>query len=349
MFGYIIFFISIFSAFRINNLQKKIHLFFFITVLFSSLRYGIGYDYYGYWNDAANMNDFILSRYELIPKLFLQFAYWIGIPEFFFLLSSVFIGYFFSQGLKVSKYTNDSMMFYICFPLLFMDHLGIIRQGMATAVIFYAITGLKGKFIKQFLFICIACLCHKSAFAAFFLMLPLQKINRTILCFLFLSSFVIGDLIVMLFSDLVQSLPALLSSKYNEYIEQNELLEGQKIKYVLYVITLFFLIFYEKIISLSEDNRYYIASLVLGCCIYIVFININPSIAKRIAMFYFSTSIILVPYIRKILKIPSNIYKVCLLLLLSASIFISTQSVSSRIEDKGIYNHQYPYRTIFQK
>ena len=349
MIGYIIFFLCLFSILRIKESQKKISLSILIVVLFSTLRYGIGYDYYGYYNDIVKLDDFILSRYEPIPKLFMQLAHWLGIPEIFFFLSSLFISYFFFKGIQKSKYINDSIIFYICFPLLFMDHLGIIRQGMATAVIFYAITSLKGQYFKQVFFIFIAILCHKSAFSAFALLLPLQKLNRLTLIALFISSFIIGDNFVTLFSDLVQSLPVILSSKYNEYIEMNEQLEGNKMRYLLYIITFLSLLFYKKLINLSEDNKYFIALLVIGCSIYVIFININTSIAKRIAMFFFSSSIIVIPYFRKIAKVPSNMYNLFLVLLMSFSIYVSSKTISSRAEDRGIYNHQYPYRTIFQK
>ena len=349
MIGYLIFFICLFSILGIKDEQKKISSSIILVVLFSTLRYGIGYDYYGYWNDIVNLNDFILSRYELIPKLFMQLAHWLGIPEIFFFLSSLFISYFFFKGIKESKYINDSIIFYICFPLLFMDHLGIIRQGMATAVVFYTITSLKGQYFKQALFIFIATLCHKSAFAAFALLLPLQKLNRFSLFAIFLGSFIIGDFLVSFFSDLVQSLPVILSSKYNEYIEMNEQLEGNKMRYLLYLITFLTLLFYKKLINLSEDNKYFISALVIGCSIYAIFININISIAKRIAMFFFSSSIIVIPYFRKVLKIPTSLYNLFLIVLMSFSIYVSCKTSSTRVEDRGIYNHQYPYRTIFQK
>lgn len=349
MLGYIVFFIFLFYSLSYKSDKKKILYVFIVISTFSAIRYGIGMDYYTYWN-FAQYGDEGVYRFELIPRYLCLFSSYWGTPVLFFLISSIIISIFFL--LPIYKHSTSiiiSTIFYICFPFFFMDHLGIIRQGMACALVFYSITMYYEKRIFQFLLIIVAFLCHRSALAALLILLPWNFLNKQILWFLFIGSFLIGDVIFQYFSNYILVSNMIFSDDFATYLDKNSLEEGQKIKYLIYFICLLFLLLYDKVCKKNDFFKYLLALIIIGGCIYALLIGISSSMAKRLCIFFFSTSIILIPELIKSMKISRKMFYIVMLSIFVVLLWVDSANKNARIEDKGIYSAKYPYRTIFNK
>ena len=90
MLYYIIFFLTLFliEKSQLSYKNKMIIAGFWISI-FSGLRYGVGYDYFMYYEFIEKMT---IER-EIIPMIFMEIAHYTHF-SFFFLASSFFITFF---------------------------------------------------------------------------------------------------------------------------------------------------------------------------------------------------------------------------------------------------------------
>ena len=103
MLGYIIF---IFSLFYINskvtNKKTRLTLLFFVLFIFSAIRYGIGYDYYSYY-EVVDVDSYQLLSWQPIPMILGKVSAYTNTYYFFF-LTSLFICIFLYLSFKYSKF-----------------------------------------------------------------------------------------------------------------------------------------------------------------------------------------------------------------------------------------------------
>lgn len=344
MTGYFIFFTLIFLCSLIKNKEWMLKLMFIIIAVFSSIRFGIGYDYYSYLDLATN-ESFTASKIELVPRL-MAGASRATIPFLFFVLSSFFISFFYYLGLK--KYDGEylpAVIFYLCFPFLFMDQLGIIRQGMAASVVFFASSLDQSKIIRRCLLIALAFSCHSSAIVGVLLLLPWNKLTPERLWMILVSSFFIGVVIVKLILGILAMISiGGVNARAEEYLSNESGGEGRLIQYLIYLIAIFCISNYNAIVSYSSRNGYYVGLVVLGASLFALF-SFNDTVAKRLCMFFFSSTIFVVPYLVRAMGISLRIFYVLCIILFSLLIFVGRNN--SRLEDPPGYSVTYPYRTIF--
>ena len=345
MFGYAALIGSLFALSYMENKERMLKLMFLIIIIFSAFRYGIGYDYYSYLTKATSLNVSI-DDMELIPRLMLLLSRE-TIPFLFFFLSSIFISFFYYKGIKCYGINYlPSVIFYVCFPFLFMDQLGIIRQGMAASVVFYAIMLGDDKRILKILLILLAVLCHGSAIAGFLIFIPWEKFTNKQLWPMFAVSFFVGTVVVALVFYLltVVSLGDTISARAEGYFSEISKGEGNLLQFLIYAIAILCLMYYNQLVEVDPRNSYFIGLVVLGASLYALF-SFNDSLAKRFCMFFFSTSIIVVPHIVLVMRIPSRIYYSLCILLFSMLIYVGSHNY--REQDQAGYSVTYPYRTIF--
>ena len=344
MTGYFVLFTLIFLCSLMKKRERMLKIMFVIIAFFSSIRFGIGYDYYSYLDLATN-DSFAATKLELVPRLMAS-ASRASIPFLFFVLSSLFISLFYYLGLR--KYDGDylpAVIFYLCFPFLFMDQLGIIRQGMAASVVFYAFSLDQSKVVQRCLLIVLAFFCHSSAIVGLLILVPWNKMTPERLWVLLVSSFFIGTIIVRL----ILSILAMISidgvnSRAEGYLGNESGGEGRLIQYLIYLIAIFCISYYNLIISYSSRNAYFVSLVVLGASLFALF-SFNDTVAKRLCMFFFSATIFVVPYLVRAMGLSLRIFYILCILLFSMLIFVGRNN--SRLEDPAGYSVTYPYRTIF--
>lgn len=347
MIGYIVFFGSLFLIqIQIKSESKKLILFFLIVTLFSAIRYGIGYDYFSYLEccfPGSNRGEL----FEPIPRFFVHLSQEI-FPFLFFILSSIFISFFYFLAIRNEGQDHYlEVLFYICFPFLFFNQLGIVRQAMASSVIFYAIT-LKSDnrlgVVVKLLLILLAWECHHSAIVSLLILFPWQRVSPKYLWAMFLASFFLGVTMTEYANQFALSgfLDEDTSERALKYLNREGQTEGNIIKYLIYLIALFSLLFYKKLVRFNKRNAYYVGLLVVGASFFALF-DYNVSLAKRFCMFFFSTAIFIVPQIFKIQKVPNYLYVSICILLFSVNIYVSSSNV--RFEDREGESVSFPYRT----
>ncbi|WP_455961537.1 EpsG family protein [Bacteroides bouchesdurhonensis] len=343
MLGYIILFLAIVVCTTcIKNINKRTISLFFVVTIFSAIRHGIGYDFYAYEMIAKNLIG--IERMELIPAYLLEFANKTH-PQVFFVTSSVFISTFYCLGILSLKKEDQftSFLTYLCFPFLFIDQLGIIRQGMATAVVFYAICRFIDNKKIFILLVALAYLCHRSSVFALFLLVPWNKMSHRILFVIYVASFIIGEYIIGFLFDLFLGSSNFISDGFYHYMEDKESSEGTKIRFIWMTLAVITLIKYKRLVTYDNNMLHFVNIFIIGACVYNIFL-IDDSIAKRLSMFFMCSIVTIMPSLIKALRIPRQIYySVCLILFVLLVYFGSN---NKRDEDQSGYYVTYPYRTF---
>lgn len=344
MTGYILFVLLLIGAAIIKNNQRRLVYMFLVITMFSSIRYGIGYDYYSYLAESSGVKG--NSQYELIPRTIENWSN-ATIPILFFVITSIFISFFYYWGIKKAGY--DYIMetfFYVCFPFFFMNQLGIIRQGMATSLVFCAIALRHSNLAIRLTLVAIAFLCHQSAIVGLLIFFPFDKCSKKTLWIILTFGFVSAAIVVPFIETVVGYgfLGEVGTQKAFNYLSEESLGEGKLMKYLIYLIAVIVLANYSKLVRYNQENKYYIGLIILGVSLYALF-SFNISLGKRLGMFFFSSTIFVVPQLFKVLRISKPIYFMICILLFALTIYVG--SGNYREEDPPGYSVTYPYRTIF--
>ncbi len=344
MIGYVIFWLLLISANLIKNKQNKLVILFVTITIFSAIRYGIGYDYYSYLAESFGVKD--NSSIELIPRIIEDWSSK-TFPFLFFVITSIFISFFYYLGIRHSgrDYLLE-VLFYVSFPFLFMNQLGVVRQAMATSLVFCAIMLRDSKLYWRIFLVIIAFFCHQSAIVAFLIFIPFEKISNKALWGLLIIGFFLATVLIPVIQTIVGYgfMGELGTQKALNYLSEEGVSEGKFVKYLVYFIGFAVLANYTRLTKYDNNNAYYIGLIILGVSLYALF-SFNISLGKRLGMFFFSPAIITVPQLVKSLRIPRAVYIVICILLFSLTIYVG--SGNHRDEDPPGYSVTYPYRTIF--
>lgn len=341
MLYYIFFFLTLFiiDKSKLSYKNKMIIAGLWISI-FSGFRYGIGYDYFMYYEFIEKLT---IER-EMIPMLFMEIAHYTHY-SFFYIATSFFITYFFFFGLISKNIPYSAIYLYIGFPLFFFASFSIIRQSMAYAAIFYLMCNFtKYTIKKKIFFILIAFLCHRSALIAVILLIPTFIFSKRILFIMFFVCIIGTELVIkkvlLMNSDisLIMQLQGFIDAEYQG---------GNLKKIIVYTITIILLLSYNKICRKKELQNYLIWS-IIGGCMYAIF-SISGHIAERFCTFFFTSTLILVIPILKMFRINKLIYIIGCIILFSLSIYTGHKTTLSEGQwaeyRKSLY---YPYMTIFE-
>lgn len=340
MLGYIILFFALLliDSRKINKDKKLLFIYLFIVV-FTGLRFRIGFDYNMYYDSIQNE----WYSFEIIPAFFQWIAHYTDF-SIFFILSSIFIYTFYFLGIKnASRDKMGSVFFFIGFPYLYFSSLSTIRQSMALAVIFYLLT-LKNCSRKQAIILfTIAFLSHRSTLICLLLLYPWRKLANANLLIIFGCSFLIGTGLIALLS-LIQT-DNIIFLQFMKYLENAEDFSGGgKTSILVYFLTILVLLLSKRLIKFDPMMKRYISMMVLGASLYAVF-SINPHVAERFCIFFWGTSMLIIPIVVRIFKIPRLIYYTLCILLFSFSIYTGNISSKSATGESAYI----PYRTILFK
>lgn len=157
-----------------------------IPIIISGWRFNVGTDYTNYVLMFNDLSKVPIDQYfsQVFPKTEIGFyaliklSSWLADgPFLMFFASAALTVLFFFFGLKKYELKHASLIYLLYMLIIFPTTLNGIRQGIATAVCFYAITFiLSRKPAKYFLWILIASLFHVSAL----FLIPLYLLNLII-------------------------------------------------------------------------------------------------------------------------------------------------------------------------
>ena len=157
-----------------------------IPILLSALRFNVGTDYSNYVLMFKDLSLVPFDQYftQVFPKIEIGFyaliklSSWItNGPFLMFLGSSALIVLFFYFGLKKYNLKHPSLIYFLYLMVIFPTTLNGIRQGIAAAICFYAITFIISRRPGKYLFwVFIASLFHISAL----FLAPLYLLNIVI-------------------------------------------------------------------------------------------------------------------------------------------------------------------------
>lgn len=322
-------------------------------IVFSGLRYGIGYDYPAYVELISGDH----SHVEWLSRTLMDFAFKIKIPQAYFMINSlisIIPIVFVSKRLSISPCL--SLFIYALIPLFFIDSMSIVRNASAYSILFLgAYYLMNSKYLKAFVFAGLAIGLHSSAyifmvlyFVVYFNRLFTYKVNVAIfitsVVFMFfnLSEFIIEGLSIIGF------LPDSVIGKLEVYSE-GLMEQGRFVKFIWFLIGFINLIIVRKV-SQPKTLCFVCFSLYnIGLLLWSVF-SFDHTLSLRFSTFFFLYIILLAPYY--LLIKPSLILSMRTLILIFFTIFCSL-SFYVNIVGYNNSNRNYnkisflPYQTIF--
>jgi len=255
--------ITSFSKDIIKSKWLKYSLAVLLPVLISTLRYGIGTDYfsYSYFYDEVASGNIKTNMEPLFTALnylsFLIFNRYRGVLFLSSLLVSTLVYLSVSKALSGWKSALSIWIFYCVY---FSASLNVMRQIIALSLIVYALVNLKsGEILKYLLLVLLAALFHVSALVAFsFLVIYyLSKSKRGINIYL-VSNGILSAAFALFGGKVLSLLPAFIKVKYEKYFT-NPTGRVVDLKFIMDVFPTLVLacvpaIFYLLYVKNKEDN-----------------------------------------------------------------------------------------------
>ncbi len=307
-----------------------------VIFLFSSLRYNVGWDYEAYYATVRyNLVTNIVSNGELATIFLIELARDLGITNLYFFLNSlIFITL---VALTVRRYSEDywiSIIFFVCFPLFFLNSLSVIRLFTALAITFYAFKFIeRGQLLRYVIAVAFAGMFHASAFIAIaFYFIRNVKLDILKLVIVLFSLPFVGGLIN---SFVIKYLPT-----YAPYTETSGGQEGTKAIFVLLFIGAVALFLRDRILENDRIANMYFNFYFVGLGIYLMFFT-QGTMGHRLSLYGTFFSLLLIPKIvsvfnadgnRSLLKIGISLFSIVIFLYI---VYIGAATYV-------------PYKTIFQ-
>ena len=218
------------SSYSAASLEKKIKIkpIYYIAVIFlpvalASLRYGIGTDYFSYYQYyreqlAGSVKTDMELLFQLLniiaSRIFGSYTALLGLSSF---ITHLFV----LMGLeRVLHGTALGMGMYIFYCFYYSASLNTVRQLIALAIVFYASVLLyEGKYRHFIIFTVIASLFHTSALASL-LLLPLKigSLREDLSRILGLILAALSGIFGFFGRELFELLPYFIKSRYEKYL-----------------------------------------------------------------------------------------------------------------------------------
>ncbi|WP_033543330.1 EpsG family protein [Planococcus sp. CAU13] len=307
-----------------------------VIFLFSSLRYNVGWDYKAYYATVRyNLVTNIVSNGELATIFLIELARDMDMTNLYFFLNSLIT--IVLVALTVRRYSKDywvSIIFFVCFPLFFLNSLSVIRLFTALAITFYAFKFIeRGQLLRYVLAVGLAGMFHASAFIAIaFYFIRNVRLDIMKLVIVLVSLPFVSGIINLL---VVRYLP-----KYATYTEATSAQEGTKAVYVLVLIGIVALFLRDRILENDRIANMYFNFYFVGLGIYLMFFT-QGTMGHRLSLYGTFFSLLLIPKIMSLFKLDSN----RALLKVGFSIFSIVIFLYIVYVGSATY---VPYKTIFQ-
>jgi len=325
--------ILIYSKPRLNITMKIAIL---LIVLFSSIRYDVGWDYMAYYETISlNRETNILLNNEYLTILFVKIARWMKEPQLYFALNSCITIFLIMS--TIERYSKDiwvSIIFFVTFPLFFLNSLSVVRNFTAIAIIFYGFKYIiEDKLFKYIVIVIIATLFHTSAIVAltfyFFKYFRFDKIK-----------YIVIVAILPILKEIITYLILRYLPRYSPYLGKSTIIGGTKAIYVLLFVLIFF-VFLKNKMNLNENNIISISFNIYLCgmCIYLVFFS-NGTLGHRLSMYGTMHILLLLPEMLIVFKKRDRVFIKLVLYMMCIVFFFYTIFIG---RDTYI-----PYRLFFR-
>lgn len=282
----------------------------FILILFSGLRFGVGWDYFNYVNTIES-GGWRIDRLEYISRQIAFLAQKLRNPQLYFIINSFLtILFYFLAIKKLSVANNISVLFLFCIPIFFLTSLVTVRFSLSVAFLFYAFNCFPKKWYIYVVSIFIAALMHRAALFSILIVPFLYGFRISLkgniiiftICFIIGTSFSTFSLNYL--TSIVDSFGS--SNDFFEGVQGYLINTGGKgfskspLMYAVINICNFFL--YRRVTSKSDEL--YITLYNIGCSLMFLF-SFESTFAARIGQFFMIYIILLAPSYRsnKLLQI----------------------------------------------
>jgi hypothetical protein len=289
--------------------------------LISALRYNVGFDYEVYFDWARlGIDSFSVLSIEPLSKEILDLALYSGEPQLFFVISSlIIVGLFGYSYIRSSQLPALSILAFFCLPLLFLVSLTVIRQSMAAAVVFYALTVHEDRKKSAFVLLLLSGLLHYSAWIMIPIWLLMDYFDRPLRTRWYLAALITAPIFSLVLLELV--LPFVPFYFYYIEIEGGS---GLKLVVLYYLLAFLVLWFHYRGVALPRRPLNYF---MLGVLLFVATVPVNE-VLGRIAYFFMPFGALLLPScIAKIRPLALSRFLVVLLLgcLFLMQLFIASQ------------------------
>lgn len=322
-----------------------------VLILFSAIRYGVGYDYFAYVGLVEKqVPDYELLRVEWFSRLLMDLSYKIHFTQFYFIICSIFTIlpiYYISKNYSV--YPAFSLLLYFLHPIFYLDSFSIVRNALAYSIVCFSIHLLVN---KRYLLYILSIVCaggiHNSAYIG--LIIPLIyyfRFGRKFNVLFFISILFFSSAIVLgLFSFLAnhfQVFDVILN-----YTELHEKQQGPFLKIIIYTLNIINLIFWNRLVAVNKMNRIFLNTVNFGTCLWMLF-SFEATLSLRLSSYFLLFDILLLPsymyiYNQKFLHRAKLALTIFFFALFCSSFYINVIGYVNKKDDKISF---LPYQTFF--
>lgn len=281
--------------------KYRSRLIFIAMLLFSGLRFDVGWDYTGYVGIIESGVESIgNSRIEPLSKIILQIGAYLGFYPLVFFIYAFFTLYFVHR--MIIKYSFNrplSWLVFYCMPMFFLASLSTIRQSLSMAIVLFSFNYIhEKKFFHYIIVILIATLLHYSSVFGLFLLLIYQRpFTRTTNVVVILCSFFISDYLYNIV-DIFMTNDYAYTSRYAKFYLNGDHHASTKLQYIYYTLVILNIVLYDRLVVSNPKNKVFIAITTFGMFLYNV-LSFEPVTASRISAFFMVFWIFLIPdYLR---------------------------------------------------
>ena len=337
----------ILTSYFLKDKKELIFLSLITTILFSGLRYGVGNDYFTYYDyflDISKTDDLLEPGFYLLVRSLNILGFHPFIIFFVFSLLTYLAIYKVFSSFKLGLYP---FALYLFTPGLFLNSLHLIRQPISIAILALGIVAfVENRSFKLFIFFGILAISfHLTAIIPFFLVILVilffdKECSKSFYLLLLFSSFIlsIGGYV----DEYLPSVLFMFPDKFHNYSSWNDAQSPLKVIINLIIIS-FIILNKSKLYDYSKNNFIYFNFLIIGNVIN--FSLINFTVITRI-VYYFNIFSILIFTIQtnKMNKIPQNLFRLLLVFCYMIASFDAINSDSLTNDNPAnIWN----YRTVF--
>ena len=280
---------------RIISLQ---HLFLyaalFVMIFFAGFRFEIGYDYSKYL--AGYIFDSELEHWEpffnFIVRTIRHFNFGLGLQALFLFFSAATILVIYRALFALTPHYRFGLLLYSLIPSLYLNSFSVVRQGIALAILFYALQyiTLKSDYKRYLLFAFVAVMFHyASLFASMAYLAGKFFFDRIYSQAAYVVSIVVS--LALSFLHVGRYILLMMPGHFGLYVRYEFGVSTLK----LLAVNGFFLFFMfqkEKFVK-GRLERYLLNSFFLGLLIFNIFSNYIY--VSRMAQYFLVAEIILVP------------------------------------------------------
>lgn len=325
--------------------KKNTYFLYLILLIFSAVRFGVGYDYFSYQSLILFKESTEFDRIEPIAKFLMNLSH-ISHYQLFFIVTSILViypVYYVSKRYSVNPLLSLST--YFLFPILYLESLSTVRNSVAYSLCFIAyFCFVEKKYLFAVALFLLSIGFHYSALFAIFILIPyFTRISPRILLIVYLFSFFASNFILNLIMSLAPN--NLIIIKLIQYaFEESE--GGDKLSIILNFMAFVVLYFWNKIPRYNRVTTINFALFVIGCILWNIF-SFDVSLRLRLSSYFLIFAVLVVPEVISFMHFRKKQS------LLVALLFLITFFMSSMYIQISYYKQtankvsSIPYQTIF--